>query len=1385
KDTILTRYLWSDIGWLRGKKLRIAAEDFAGNRSAAISNFLEEKIILFKWDNQFVSEVIPAYLENPGLHSIWGLETIRLPIVSMNVQYWTNRQWFDASPVVNSPSGIVNFKWDNSIFNPEEGYAVRIKAVDILGQEHYSNTLYTVSIFSIKSTCNELVPVVAVNYLFEKLALLKFQVQSDNDPNYSQWTDYEVYDSTKGDTIQEGIFVPPLPNLQLGMTYKLKMIGIGLSGKIYGGDITQYPPTCPVKISLNVSYDETGCGLISGMALLSTGIKKLSGNVSFKTLSYYIQKLEGLQLLRQFDLIREGWGSVTVDTSNMLEGSYPVKAVLTYLDLNDNTSKEASATNTLIVDRVPPTAQITYPGKNLMLCPVKVTDPKGDWYGIPVEGIAWDNNNVNRYELYYGIGDNPLQWMPATTKNSKGESICIARNGPIKGQLGIWDVTNLKGTTFSLELKVVDVAGNVSCYITSFSIDNLIEITNLNIDKSLFSPNGDGILDDMNISYQIDEYAAVDVRVFKLFQRADGSYVLDSMPVRTIVSGLQHLSGSENTSWDGKGDSGMAVADGKYGIAVFAKDSCGNTNMRWLSIEVDNTPPIAIINYPRPPDILGNIVEVKGTADDLHFLSYTLEAGQGDNPDTWVLISSNTTPLKENILGKWNTFGLEGKWTLRLTAIDTVGNKNTATVTIDLGARKNLIKDLDATPKLFSPNNDGKLDTANINYELTDACDVKFEIFDSSGTIKKSYTTTTSSAGTYTYTWDGKDNTGAVVSDSIYSIKLTAVLSSNPSVTQDEAITVIVDSSPPTVDIKQPVDNSYIKTDVSVNGTISDKNLVEYSVIYTGDVGSVLLDKANQNRENYTFGIINGPPEDEYSLKATARDLGENTTEKSIAFTIDRTPPKVTLDTPKEGEYYGSDKNTINITGTIVERNLETYSLRYGLGDNPSASGGWTDLLSGNTVPTNIQLFSWKVGKGDGIPDGIYTLSLYVKDKAGSEAEVKVKVKIDNTLPETSITSLRDGDYVKTAIEIKGTASDSNLDKYTLEISEGICSSAFKWATIKTSTTLVKDGLLATWQTLPPDGDYCIRLTAIDKVGNKAEAKVNIKVDTHPPTAPLLSGKIEDKSNARLNWTQNIEPDLAGYNLYRDNQKVNTALIKDINYLDQNLKEGIYTYTVIAVDLAGWENESSNEIKITIDLTGPDARIRSPQDDSKVSSFVDIKGTAYSYNDFKQYRVYIGQGPNPSQWNLIRTSPVPIPYGSLAQWNTFGLSEGLYSIKLEAEDLTGNINSQQIIVTVDNTPPASPLLISATASGSDVTLTWQANTEPDLSGYLLYRNDQLANVSGIVIGDLKPYLIAGTTYLDKVLPDGKFKYYLLAMDQAGNISDQSNTIEVDIDTHPP
>ena len=1399
QDAVITTFNDDSIGMLVGKTLRIKGEDLAGNRKTVTSRFPEETLYILHVDVEpvFLFDACPGgalnavTLKSSGTHGIGVLNTIRLPITSMNVQYSYGGQWIDTPAVDNPQPGEISLTWNDSGLHMTKIGGMRIRAVDVLGQEHYSNVVTFTESFGIN--CDKNGNAYGTNSLFEDLTSLEFQVKSDRSPQYSawdsryaDWTKYASFDTAKRDRVPRGNFPLPLPYIQAGFHYLIKMIGVGTSETSYAAQ-GGYPCVQEWGIDLSVGYPEADCGNVSRKASLGATINGAISNASLKTLKYYMDGQDGsVRLLGQFDLTSETYGAVTVDTAAMPEGNYPVRAVLSYLDSDDNTVKEVSAQNSITVDRALPSAKITYPAPSASICAIKISDLSGSWLGIPIEGAISDNISVNKYQLFYGAGTSPIVWTPASTRRGKVGDLMIGY-GSRQGRLGVWDVTESVNSglsadgEFSIRLKVVDEAGNMGCAFQSFSIDRPVEAV-LGEDKAVFSPNGDGYFDDVIVSWGLSKAANIDVMVFGLTQERDGSYTLGPTPIRTIASSLRSAGGSNSMSWDGKDDSSGVVPDGPYALMVVANDSCGNTTQKWIRVEVDNTSPTAVISYPNFGGPSGNIIDVRGTADDPHFKGYILEAGQGDNPDTWITVSSNIVPVRDNVLGSWNTFGLNGRWTLRLTATDSIENKNVVMVTVDLTQRKTLVKDLSATPRFFSPNNDGVLDTAAVGYSLTDSCLVEIDMLDAAGSPRKIYAFATPLSGANALSWDGKDSTGTTVPEGVYTVKLHAALSSNPAVVEDESITVIVDTSPPATAVAQPLMNSYFRDDVPVNGTITDANLLEYSVNLTGDGGMAVFDHGNQNRENYAFGVMSGLNEGNYTLGVTATDLAGNKAEKNISFTIDRTAPKVMIAAPSAGELYGTNKNVITVAGSIVERNLDSFSLRYGLGDNPQQ---WTELLGGNTLPASSPLFTWKVGKSDGIPDGFYTISLFAKDKVELTGEARVKVIVDNNPPDVSITFPPDGGYVTKPVDIRGTAFDPNLDGYTVEFSEARCASAFKWGSLKTSTAAVKDEVLASWQFLPPDGDYCIRLTATDKAGNKSDTKVTVRVDTHPPAPPVLSGTVESGSGSRLTWTKNTEPDLSGYNLYRDGGKLNTAVIKDLSYLDAGLKDGLYVYTVTAVDLAGDESKPSNDVKLRIGLTPPDAKMSSPQDGSRVSGLVDIKGTAYSSTDFKQYRVSVGQGAAPSSWNVLRTSPVPISYGLLAQWSTLGLSEGVYSLKLEAENLAGNVNTQLVSVTVDNTSPAPPVLISAIANGSDVTVTWKADGESDLVGYLLYRNGQIANAKGIVVGDLKPYLLNVAAYLDKGVPDGKFRYHLTAMDQAGNMSGQSNVIEVNIDTHPP
>jgi membrane carboxypeptidase/penicillin-binding protein len=82
-----------------------------------------------------------------------------------------------------------------------------------------------------------------------------------------------------------------------------------------------------------------------------------------------------------------------------------------------------------------------------------------------------------------------------------------------------------------------------------------------------------------------------------------------------------------------------------------------------LSAEVQITSP-ALFSY------VGGKVEIYGTAAGEGFKSYRLQAGKGLNPTDWVQIGAESTrPVTDDLLGEWDTQGLEGLYALRLLVI--------------------------------------------------------------------------------------------------------------------------------------------------------------------------------------------------------------------------------------------------------------------------------------------------------------------------------------------------------------------------------------------------------------------------------------------------------------------------------------------------------------------------------------------------------------------------------------------------------------------------------------------------------------------------------------------------------------------------------------------
>ncbi|MEK6744612.1 MAG: CARDB domain-containing protein [Nitrospirota bacterium] len=1387
---------------------------------------------------------IPTDKAQPGIHSIAGFQTIDSRLVSMNVQYTLSFDvlqnngniWTDDA-VVPEPSTMWFAQWDNSSFKPYQAYAVRLKAVDSLDRTHFSNVLYH-ELFKLSESCNAKAPLVGEIALFEPLVMLSLDARErPNDPKLP-WTDadrYKTYDASKGDRMPKGYFEPPLPTFAVepGKKYEIRMTGIGASGREYAVVINYPGNPCDLSIPLNVTYAEAQeCGTASDKASIISAeintndmmeearrknsprylavLEKLKKNAVID-LSYYLDDSEGLRLLRRIDDPREilkVWlenhgTSFEIANADLAEGRHPIVARLQYRDIANNMLKTAWARGELLVDRALPESVLTSPAPAASICPLRVPRKSGTRSYLQVNGIARDVRNIP-VERYDGTGTYKLTmmqgldpanpsgvWVPAlglvNASGSEGSDDDPAIRGSAsesESQLGLVNVYE-SGQDLTIRLEAISNTGNKSCSVTSARALPSATTVNAQGDRTIISSTGN--VNAVTATYSVSESARVDVSVFRVEKDPINHRYYPVPPViRTLIANEQYTGGTRTVLWNGLNDGNAPVMDGRYGIIVQATNSCGNTAVGQVEVEVDNTPPVLSISSPGPGAV-GKIVHVTGIARDDHFQQFKLEALKEDGTGL-SLVSQGTQAVKDTgVLGKWYTFGLEnGPWVLQLTATDTVGNESTVTSMVTVGNDTTLFGRLALSPDVISPNGNYRAETTKIDYELAQGAQVEIAMLDAGNVVRKSVMSSASAAGSFSLVYDGTDSANGKLPDGEYKARLTAALLTDPSVVQTEVLPFKIDTIYPVVNITSPKDASYLSvTALPVTGTVSDENLAEYALSYTGAAGRLPIDGGNQSRTGHVFGTVDAIPEGDYRLEVKAKDLGENETIMNMPFTIDRTPPSVKLETPKDGGYFGGEKNIIAISGSLVEKNLESFSLRYGSGDSPAL---WTDLVSGTTVTAYPSSFAWKIGKHDGIPDGSYTLSLAAKDKAGLAGEARVRVTIDNTPPAVAITAPQEGGTVRTGADIRGTASDANLDRFVVEMSEGMCSAAYKWAAIRTGASTVQDGVLAQWPGATVDGDYCLRVTATDKTGNAAFAVIGLKVDTTPPAPPVLDGTRQNAADVRLTWSGNTESDLAGFNVYRGGQKLNAGpTVTAGEFIDAGLGEGSYVYTVRALDLAGNESGPSNAVKVRIDLTGPAAKIARPFSGSKISGFIEIKGTAFSADDFKQYRISIGQGIAPAAWTVIRTSPLAVSNGVLADLDTLGHAEGqTFSLRLEAEDLAGNITTDNIAITIDNTPPRAPVLALPVVDGASVTLQWSESPDAYLAGYLLFVNDRLVNApSSMTQADMTPYLIPCPTYYHYDLPDGTFTYVVAAVDQAGNMNLSQTPVVATIDTRAP
>ncbi len=92
--------------------------------------------------------------------------------------------------------------------------------------------------------------------------------------------------------------------------------------------------------------------------------------------------------------------------------------------------------------------------------------------------------------------------------------------------------------------------------------------------------------------------------------------------------------------------------------------------------------PNASISQPALFAYVSGVVTIKGTAAGPDFASFRLQVGQGLNPTTWLQTGSGEVPVKDGVLGSWDTHGQDGLFAVRLQVVRQDQTIETATIQV-------------------------------------------------------------------------------------------------------------------------------------------------------------------------------------------------------------------------------------------------------------------------------------------------------------------------------------------------------------------------------------------------------------------------------------------------------------------------------------------------------------------------------------------------------------------------------------------------------------------------------------------------------------------------------------------------------------------------------
>jgi len=636
-------------------------------------------------------------------------------------------------------------------------------------------------------------------------------------------------------------------------------------------------------------------------------------------------------------------------------------------------------------------------------------------------------------------------------------------------------------------------------------------------------------------------------------------------------------------------------------------------------------------------------------------------------------------------------------------------------------------------PYQFSPASSPNVkDTIEISYTLPFKSYVSIPIYDSGNSLVRTvFADQETYIGDNTFTWDGKDDLEVLLSEGIYRYVVIAHDMLDPNKTYTESNEILIDNTPPTAIISQITSDYPEPGKTEIRGTAQEENLESYTLECLG----ASLEKERREVEVAndilvtvdTYYLPNGT----YTFELVVTDLAGNSQMAQNVVNLTAQDELKVID-------LSISNNPISLRIAPTAGILDTTSICYTLSHDALIDVGIYDsgdepvrqLASESQNPGLVEII-WDGNNDSGtyVSQGDYT----VRISSGATILAEETITVTNNI--SKITKPYEASLVRAYIPVTGTASCENFSHYTVEYGQGENPSA--WISLLSSTNQVVNNLLTMWDTgynhpafctpevdYPQEGligPYSLRLTVYDAFNNQYVDKITVKVGR------VLSNEWGGEARS---------PD--------DNVHLNVDPL--------SLRHSFELVSIFPADMPPQIPTGLSLVGTIYELEAPGITFAAPSIltisylDSEISTLDETKLAIYEWDVLLQ------------RWKYIPTT-----------------------IDIDNNILTSQISCTPLFrayyaVFCDGSMPQAPVLYQPHSPSNKLSTVVYGETDSETSVEIIV-NGQSQGTSKIA---------RGNWFAKEIILDEGINYITAqAIDVAGNISDSSNQIDIEVALGPP